>query len=239
MELSLDEIIQQKRAVRRTRGRGRGRGGRVPMRSPVTSFKSRSRPNNVLSSNWKHDLFGSLNTQLVSVVSGGSAKMHISNLDFGVTDGDMHELFKEFGTLKKAAVHYDRSGRSLGTAEVIFGNASSAKRAKDTYNNVPLDGRPMKIDIVGERPNLTGTSLAVRPVRADQLLKRLPARTNRGGRGNFLPNMRRGALAAARARRGGGVGGRGRGAKRGGKPRQDVSKDQLDKELMDYNSQRS
>jgi len=80
---------------------------------------------------------------------GGSVKVLVSNLDPGVSPKDVRELYSEFGPTEKLTLNYDRSGRSQGTAEIWFTNKSDAMRAMHTYNGVPLDGKPMVVEVIG------------------------------------------------------------------------------------------
>ncbi|KAK3039313.1 hypothetical protein RJ639_028713 [Escallonia herrerae] len=191
---------------------------------------------------WQRDLLEeSLRAAGIPGFENGT-RLYVSNLDIGVTNEDIRELFSEIGELKRFAVHYDKNGRPSGSAEVLFARRSDAFQALKRYNNVQLDGKPMKIEIVGAnsdvpvsaRVNVVGGVNGRRTVVMTQGVGR--------GRGAFAVNrvfgqVSRGGMRGGRGRgrgRGGGRG-RGRGRGRGGKPEK-LDKDKLDKDLDSYHA---
>ncbi|XP_037945521.1 THO complex subunit 4 [Teleopsis dalmanni] len=227
IEMSLDEIIKANRTNKTTRSRGaggarRGFGNRTnatgnrktAVKKSGVVLKGRGRGGGIqkskfargdVNSAWKHDMFDG--PKRGGALRGSdSSKLLVSNLDFGVSDTDIHELFAEFGPLKKAAVHYDRSGRSLGTADVIFERLSDAYKAIKQYNGVPLDGRPMNIQLAtSDVPVLTRGRLG----NGVTAVRRRQASAPKQG----AANSRRGT--AFNRRRGGGGGPAASGGRRG------------------------
>ncbi|XP_057436436.1 THO complex subunit 4A-like [Lotus japonicus] len=98
-------------------------------------------------------------------------KLYISNLDYGVSNADIKLLFSEEGELKRYGIHYDKSGRSKGTAEVVFMRQSDALAAIKKYNNMRLDGKPLQIELVGS--SLVTPAPAVVPLSQNSLQGRL------------------------------------------------------------------
>uniref|UniRef100_A0A0A8YLY8 RRM domain-containing protein n=1 Tax=Arundo donax TaxID=35708 RepID=A0A0A8YLY8_ARUDO len=209
---------------------------------------------------WRHDLFeDSMVAAGLSGIESGT-KLYISNLHYGVTKEDIQELFSEMGHLKHCAVHYDNNRRPTGSAEVIFTRRSEALTALKRYNNVHLDGKAMKIEVIGADLGLSAAAaprISVVPGargRGRREVIMMPGATG-FGRGaaasSSLPlGWKRGGFAqrgGGFAQRGGGQGrGRGRGRGRsfgqgrgrgyGRKGPTGTSAEQLDKELDKYHS---
>ncbi|XP_009596833.1 THO complex subunit 4D-like [Nicotiana tomentosiformis] len=266
LDMTLDDMIKSRRNTERGgRGQGRARRGRggsfrggrttgAPRRGPL-GVNARPSANRIAKSSrrtknlpWQNGngLFeDSLRAAGISSGLESGTKVYVSNLDVGVTNSDIRELFSEIGELIRYAIHYDKNGRPSGAAEVVFARRSDAYQAHKRYNNVQLDGKPMKIEVVapstgmplsarvdvgrgsGRRTVVTLPGSARGRGAASAAANRGSSQRGRGGFGN----------ASGRWRNRGRGGGRGRG--RGGRGRKngvEKSAEELDKELEKYHA---
>ncbi|XP_047322916.1 THO complex subunit 4A-like [Impatiens glandulifera] len=257
LDMSLDDLIKVNKKPSgggASRGGGGGSGrGRSSGPGPVRRFSNRGgnraapySTSQAPDSTWRHDMFTSDQTVAHPAQQAGArpssietgTKLYISNLDYGVSNEDIKELLSEVGDLKRYGIHYDRSGRSKGTAEVVFSRRQDALAAVKRYNNVQLDGKPMKVEIVGT--NIVTPSVAPPPAVATGIIGNPNGSSRSGhgrnGGGGGGPTRNHGGGRGFGRGRGGGGGGRGghggggRGRGRGEK----LSAEDLDKDLDMY-----
>lgn len=267
LQMSLEDIIKEKKAGSSKAGAARGgrapRGGAYGGRAtgPVRRTYARgvfrptpyasSKPTPMATDNlWQHDMFAQapiLPSPLQAIETG--TKLYVSNLDFGVSNEDIKELFSEIGELKKCSVNYDRSGRSKGTAEVVFARKADAVAAMAKYNNVLLDKKPMKIELIGTNlTTVTQSRLGPTALLPIPMKRSVPvtAASNRAAlaasyelqhqnqaQGRFRP---RGGFSPPF--RGVGVRGRGRGRFNRKSQQTPVTQDQLDADLDSYHAEK-
>ena len=74
-------------------------------------------------------------------------KIYVGNLAYGVTDGDLEQLFGAHGTVQSAQVIMDRdTGRSKGFGFVEMGSDQEAQAAIAALNGKEVDGRALTVN---------------------------------------------------------------------------------------------
>ncbi|XP_062182344.1 THO complex subunit 4A-like [Phragmites australis] len=237
LDMSLDDLISKNKNKRHNQ-RPRGAGGpaptaprrRVNTRAAAAPYHLHHRTTSSFQAHARPMAYG-YGAQPPMAALDTPTKLYISNLDYAVSNDDIKELFSDVGDIKRFSINYDRSGRSKGTAEVLFSRRSDALAAVKRYNNVQLDGKPMKIEIIGTNVEAPPTAtFAFNPPAANFNLP-FKGGPSRGGAGGW-PRGRGGFGGRGRGRD---HGGRGRG--RGGRGDQQVSAEDLDADLDKYHTE--
>ena len=76
-----------------------------------------------------------------------SKKLYVGNLSFNTTEGDLRELFEQYGTTDSVAVITDRdTGRSRGFGFVEFADATGADAAMSALDGKDFGGRNLRVN---------------------------------------------------------------------------------------------
>lgn len=83
----------------------------------------------------------------------------ISNLSWAIKDGDLRELFAEYGEITSAKVIMDReTGKSRGFGFVEMPNEEEGKKAIEELDKAEYDGKVITVNVAKPREERTGGS---------------------------------------------------------------------------------
>jgi RNA recognition motif-containing protein len=78
--------------------------------------------------------------------------IYVANLNFGVRDADLQELFTPFGEVSSARVIMDKmTGRSRGFGFVDMPNDDQAQQAIDQLNGTDFGGKNLSVSVARPR----------------------------------------------------------------------------------------
>ncbi|HRK26987.1 MAG TPA: RNA-binding protein [Chitinophagales bacterium] len=78
--------------------------------------------------------------------------LYVGNLDYGITDEDLREVFQEYGEVTAVKVIIDReTKRSKGFAFVEMANNDEGQKAINELNGALLEDRPLRVNEARER----------------------------------------------------------------------------------------
>jgi len=194
---------------------------------------------------WEHDLFDEeeeeeeeeeeVEFEQYQPIRGGGGrggadgtKVLISNLEYTVNERNLKEVFENFGySIRKVVIHYDKSGRSDGTADIFFNNRTEAAKAVSAYNGISIEGKPITLVLKEEERGVMKIGgLSVSTGRSNGAGPRRFRTSQRSDVREIRFSRTRGSFGRGRGGRG-----RGRGGRRNSTP---ATQEDLDKELEEY-----
>lgn len=74
-----------------------------------------------------------------------NSKLYVGNLDYGMNDADLQEVFSAAGTVVSAKIIMDPNGRSKGFGFVEMSSGDEAQAAIAQLNGKEINGRALNV----------------------------------------------------------------------------------------------
>lgn len=79
-------------------------------------------------------------------------KIFVGNLSYGATEGEVEDLFSQFGEVSKIRFINDReTGRFRGFCFIEMDDDNAANEAIDKLNETTFGGRQLRVNVASER----------------------------------------------------------------------------------------